>query len=228
MSRGSPKRAVSEPCERREEILDVATRQFADRGFAGADTQLLADELGVGKGTIYRYFESKRALFLAAVDRAMRQLHERIEESTRGAEDPLTMLDLAFRAYLDFFDEHPELVELLIQERASFKDRARPTYFVHRERTVERWRERYRDLIARGRLREMPVERISDVIAAMLYGAMFLNYFGGRTESFAATADDLLDVLLFGILSDPERAAAGAVGPGLGPESDLEGPDPRR
>lgn len=203
----------------------MATRQFADRGFAGADTQLLADELGVGKGTIYRYFESKRALFLAAVDRSMRQLHERIEAATQGAEDPLAKLDQAFRTYLDFFAEHPEDVELLIQERASFKDRARPTYFVHREQTVARWRERYRELIARGRLRSMPVERISDVIAAMLYGAMFLNYFGGRTESFAATAEDLLDVLFFGILSDPERAtrraaaasdAAGSGAPGCG------------
>ena len=45
---------------RTEQILDAAARLFAKHGFADADTQLLADELGVGKGTIYRYFPSKK------------------------------------------------------------------------------------------------------------------------------------------------------------------------
>ena len=56
---------------RREEILDAAARLFARHGYPETDTQLLADELGVGKGTLYRYFASKEELFFAAVDRAM-------------------------------------------------------------------------------------------------------------------------------------------------------------
>src|SRR5213082_375345 len=59
---------------RREEILDAATELFAEHGFSDAVTQLLADKLGVGKGTIYRHFPSKRALFLAAADRVMRKM----------------------------------------------------------------------------------------------------------------------------------------------------------
>lgn len=198
-----------EPSDRREEILDAATRLFAELGFSDAVTQLLADRLGVGKGTIYRYFPSKKELFLAAADRAMRQLHERMDSSIQGVDDSLDRIALAVTAYLDFFAEHPEDVELLIQERARFKDRAKPTYFEYREKSVQRWRERYRSLIAQGRIREMPVERISDVIAAATYGAMFLNYFGGRSESFAAQAEDILDVIFFGILSESERRHRG-------------------
>src|SRR5437867_4688042 len=59
---------------RQEEILEAAARLFAQHGYADTDTQLLADELGVGKGTLYRYFASKQDLFLAAVDRVMREL----------------------------------------------------------------------------------------------------------------------------------------------------------
>ena len=61
---------------RREEILDAAVKLFARHGFTETDTQILANKLQVGKGTLYRYFPSKEELFLAAVDRVMRQLQQ--------------------------------------------------------------------------------------------------------------------------------------------------------
>jgi hypothetical protein len=94
-----------------------------------------------------------------------------------------------------------------MQERAQFKDREKPTYLVHRERNVERWRDRYRSLIADGRVRPIPVERITDVLTATLYGAMFLSYVSGKSEAFALSAEDILDVFQLGILSEPERRA---------------------
>ena len=82
-----PDRELAE--RRREEILDAAARLFAEHGYSETDTQVLADELGVGKGTLYRYFPSKRELFLAAADRVMRQLREHIDDSLDGVDDPL-------------------------------------------------------------------------------------------------------------------------------------------
>jgi AcrR family transcriptional regulator len=192
---------------REEEILDAAARLFAERGFAAANTQLLADSLGVGKGTIYRYFPTKRELFLAAVDRGMRRLRACVDASMEGIEEPLDRIAAATRAYLEFFAGYPEFVELLIQERAYFKDRKKPTYFVHREANAQRWRELIRNLIAQGRVRDMPVERITEVVGDLLYGTMFTNYFTGRSRSPHKQAQDLLDVAFFGVLSESERKA---------------------
>src|SRR6266550_3584123 len=157
-----PGRACDETLRsnRCEQILEAAAKLFAEHGYADGDTQLLAEKLGVGKGTIYRYFPSKRELFLAAADRVMRMMRERIDDAIQGIDDPLERIAVAIRAYLGFFAEHPEFVELLMQERAQFKDRKKPTYFLHREANVERWRALYRSLIAEGRVRDMPVERI--------------------------------------------------------------------
>ncbi|MBY0525508.1 MAG: TetR/AcrR family transcriptional regulator [Gemmataceae bacterium] len=190
---------------RREEILEAAAKLFARHGFEGCDTQLLADELGVGKGTLYRYFPSKRELFLAAADRAMRLLRQQIDTSIADVVDPLERIAVAIRAYLAFFNDHPEFVELLMQERAQFKDRKKPTYFEHREANLERWRVMYRGLIADGRIRDMPVERITDVLGALVYGAMFTNYFTGPRQAPEAQAREILDVVFRGILSDTER-----------------------
>lgn len=208
MNRSVPKkipRQVPVEDERREEILSAATRLFAEQGYADACTQSVVDELGVGKGTLYRHFPSKRDLFLAAVDRAMVHLHEHVECATRGVTDGLEVVRVGIRAYLDFFRSHPEFVELIVQERAQFNDRESPTYLEHRTRNVKRWRDLHRQLIGKGRVREMPPERITDVIAAVLYGAMFLNDAGGRSGAFAIDADDIVDVLFRGILSDSER-----------------------
>src|SRR5438093_10754050 len=72
-----------------EEILETAAKLFAKHGYSQTDTQVLADKLQVGKGTLYRYFPSKRHLFLAAVDRVVRKLVDEVDASMAGIDDPL-------------------------------------------------------------------------------------------------------------------------------------------
>src|SRR5262245_40945181 len=80
--------AMTSRCEqRREEILGQAIPLFARVGYAELDLQVLADALGIGKGTLYRHFGSKEKLFLAAADRVMRDLNAYVEASVREVED---------------------------------------------------------------------------------------------------------------------------------------------
>lgn len=204
---GDPRRATDSDrrAQREEQILEAAMQLFAEHGYSDTDTQLLADKLQVGKGTLYRYFRSKRELFLAAADRVMRLMRESIEERIEGIDEPFERVGLAIRAFLSFFAEHPEYVELLMQERAQFKDRKKPTYFVHRETNIKRWQALYRSLIEVGRIRNIPVERITDVVGALLYGTMFTNYFLGERPCVEKQARDILDIVFHGILSESER-----------------------
>ena len=204
--RGRP-RDADRTAQRREEILSAATRLFARHGFPRTDVQLVADELGLGKGTIYRYFPSKRDLFLAAVDRGMRRLTDRIDQAVAACPEPLERMRVGIRTYLAFFFENPDLVELFIQERAEFRDRETPTYFLHRERNVKRWRDEMQAMIEAGRIRSVPVDRITQVIGDLLYGTMFTNYFVRRQIPVERQAADIFDIAFRGILSDDERKA---------------------
>ena len=190
---------------RRNEILDVAVGLFASRGFAATDVQDIADQVGVGKGTVYRYFGSKKALFLAAADRGMHRLSEAVHSHANQAKEPLGRLSAAVHSYLAYFDEHPDLVELLIQERAVFKDRRQPTYFQHRDENLAPWRKLFRELIREGRVRDIPVSRITDIISDLLYGTIFTNHFANRRKRLGTQAKDVLDVLFNGILTEGER-----------------------
>ena len=123
-------------------------------------------------------------------------------------EDPLERITAGVHEFLEFFGEYPQFVELLIQERALFRDRTRPTFIEHREMYVERWQAFYRDLIEQGRVRNVPVERITDVLGSLLYGTIFMNYFSGQAKSVADQANDIIDVVFRGILSPKEPCRA--------------------
>jgi len=191
---------------RTDEILDTAATIFAQQGYHDTEMQLIADALEVGKGTIYRYFPSKEDLFLNAVSRGMDRLREAVTSAYEPVADSLERLTVAIHAYLTFFRNHPQYVELLIQERAQFRDREKHTYFEHREKNIGEWRQMFADLIAAGRLRDVPVPRILDAVSDLVYGTMFTNYFAGRHKPLEAQARDLVDVLFYGILSDRERS----------------------
>ncbi len=191
---------------RRAEILEAAARMFADRGYRQTDLQVLADQIGIGKGTIYRYFPTKEELFLAAADHGIQLLHCAMAE-TGQEQEPLERVAGAISCYLAFFDQHPEFIELLVQERAEFKDRQKPTYFAHKHEQLEPWQNLLRRLINEGRARRVPVERAIEVVSDLLYGTIFTNYFAGRTKTLEVQAKDILDLILFGLLSESERGA---------------------
>ncbi len=197
---------------RKEEILDRATRVFAERGYPKTDVQLVADASEVGKGTVYRYFPTKRSLFLAAVDRGICRLRDAMHAGADRVSEPMEKIRNGVRAYLAFFDANPELIELLIQERAEFKDRKTPTYFVHQGAGSEPWKRLLRELIADGRVRAIPPEQITGVVGDLLYGTIFTNYFSGRRRSFEQQASDILDLIFHGILTEKERARTGRSG----------------
>ncbi|MFO0906518.1 MAG: TetR/AcrR family transcriptional regulator [Pirellulales bacterium] len=197
-------RDASLSARRQAEILDAATRLFANQGYAKTDVQLVADQLRIGKGTVYRYFPSKESLFLAAVDHGMRRLKEHVDAAARRVDEPLDMVQEGVRAYLAFFARHPEVVELLIQERAYFRERTTPTYWVHRQANVGPWQELFRGLIRAGVIRKVPVDRITDVLSDLLYGTMFTNYFSGQRQPPQRQAAAILDIVFHGLLVPSE------------------------
>jgi AcrR family transcriptional regulator len=204
-SRGRP-RDEALHCRRRGEILDKAADLFARHGYPNTDLEFIAGPLKISKGTIYRYFESKEQLFLAAVAWGLDRLEEHMDRAVKHIEDPLEMIAAAVRAYLEIFQSHPQLVELLIQERAEFRGRKKSVYFERGDAKRGPWRQRIEGLMAAGRVRNVPVDRVLDVIGDLMYGTMFTNHMMGRNKPYAQQAQDILDVVLNGILTDEEKS----------------------
>src|SRR5712692_9279359 len=75
--------------ERREEILDAALEEFAERGYHGASTEDIARRAGISQPYVFRLFGTKRELFKAVEVRCFRQtleIFQRAAEGLRGEE----------------------------------------------------------------------------------------------------------------------------------------------
>lgn len=200
--------------QRRREILEAATSVFARVGFAATDVQEIASVAGVGKGTVYRYFPSKEELFLATVDLGMQRLTATVDLATAGQSEPLARIAAAIEAYLAYFDQHPEMIELFIQERAHFRHRQQAIYFVHRAANLGPWRALLLDLVRDGLVRDLPVDSLLDVISDLLYGAIFTQHISGREASLASQGETMLQVIWHGILAArPAEPGSGSRGP---------------
>ncbi|QBF33653.1 TetR/AcrR family transcriptional regulator [Thalassococcus sp. S3] len=77
--------------KRRQEIVNIATQAFLDKGFAGTSMTQLAKACGMQKASLYHHFDGKEALFIACVTdgygRALKDLTELRDDESLSSED---------------------------------------------------------------------------------------------------------------------------------------------
>jgi AcrR family transcriptional regulator len=84
--------------QRREAVLAAAVTDFAARGLAGTSTEDVARRAGISQPYLFRLFPTKKALFLALVDRCFRQVAAAFEAAAadRVGEDALGAMGDAY------------------------------------------------------------------------------------------------------------------------------------
>ena len=70
--------------ERREAVLDAATREFARKGLHGASTDAIARAAGISQPYLFRLFGTKKELYLATSARRMEETYQAFERASRG------------------------------------------------------------------------------------------------------------------------------------------------
>jgi AcrR family transcriptional regulator len=109
-----PARERQRDAERtRREILDVATREFAANGFAGARVDEIADRTRTTKRMLYYYFGSKEQLFVAVLERAYAEI--RAAEQTIDVDhlEPATAIRRLAELTFDHHESHPDFIRLV-------------------------------------------------------------------------------------------------------------------
>lgn len=206
---GRPRRVHKPPEVRRREILDAAARVFSECGYRQTDMQEVADRAAVGKGTVYRHFPTKQVLFMAALEQNLDRLSCFVEQAReQHAGDPAQALRATVRAYLDFFDQHPETVELFVQERAELRTGDKPLYFVRSEGYRTEWQAWFASLIEQltgGRgIPTMTPQQAMEMLGFMLYGAVMTTRLEGGTTRPSDHAEPIINTFLHGVLHEPD------------------------
>lgn len=124
-SHKSPRRSVGSPKRRITEIIEAAARVFEQRGYHGATTQDIAEELGIRQATLYYYFPSKEVALERVCRLGVEDYVERAEEIAARKATATDKLKALIENHLAPLSEHPAYVRVFLRERRHLPDDAR-------------------------------------------------------------------------------------------------------
>lgn len=209
MSRPMRMPRVAPDVDKRQLILDAATRVFAERGFFAAQVADIARRAGIAAGTVYLYFRSKDEILISLFERTMQDAIRDGQTALASIADPATRLRHIARLHLDRLGRDRDLaVVFQVELRQSTKFMARLS--ATRLRT---YLGIIRDTIAQGQaegaFRQGPPPTLT---AKMFFGAldeMATNWIlSDRKYELVADADAVVDVFLHGLAGPPPGTPA--------------------
>src|SRR6478609_11518220 len=105
---------TNDPERVRRNIVDVATREFAERGYSGARVDEIAAKTATSKRMIYYYFRDKEGLYIAVLEEA----YARIRQIERGLNleglAPADALRRLAEFTFDYQNANPDFVRIVM------------------------------------------------------------------------------------------------------------------
>lgn len=191
------------PEEKKKVIFEAARQVILHRGFDGAKMEEIAARAGVGKGTLYNFFDSKEALFLSLVIESLADFRDLIDAQMDPIEDPWEQIAGAWRILM--LQVFPDLIQQwnFNYQLWGFITRDAEA----RDRLFARWREMYRereahitqsiiDGQASGHFRsDVDARSLALILLSIFDGLLHRTMFDAERIDPEATLRGLLDMI---------------------------------
>ncbi|NBB72290.1 MAG: TetR family transcriptional regulator [Bacteroidetes bacterium] len=217
-------RRERERLRRRQAMLRAAQSVFAEKGFARATLDEIAERAEFGKGTLYNYFEGgKEDLLFAVFDDLYDDVHVMLREAIAEPAPRQHPLRERFRTLVveafSFFLEREDLFMVLMKEsyRLGFSENPEHAAYFQRqqERMVTALAPALEAAMERGEIQDLPAKGVAHMILENINGMLVHRAMMDRHEECAESilhdpehAADFLTTILFDGLVHPSSAAA--------------------
>src|SRR3954451_7975812 len=185
---------------RREELMRVAARLFAEQGYQGTSLADLAEELGIQKPSLYHHIASKEDLLWEVAVEGARAFHEALDAVPAGA-PAAERIRLALRAHLAVVAGQLDVAPVFVREWRYLEGERHELFLAERRRYEERIRELFRAELEESQLRTDP-----DVPTAALLFLSAANW--AYTWLRPCSDTDALSDRLYGALLEGMRGYA--------------------
>ena len=101
--------------ERREQLIGIARRAFAERGFDGVSVEEIAARAAVSKPVVYEHFGGKEGLYAVVVDREVQELLGTMREALTATSQRM-LLEQATYALLDYVEGSSDGFRILVRD----------------------------------------------------------------------------------------------------------------
>jgi TetR/AcrR family fatty acid metabolism transcriptional regulator len=179
----------------REAILGAAERVFTQRDYHEVQMDDVATACGVGKGTLYRYFPSKRDLYLAVTFDGLARLRDEIALAVASSDSAARKIEQIVRRTLGFFWDRRGFFALIHRHELK-PDADVREWFARRTGLTRLVEDVVREAIAAGDLR--PVD--PRIAAELLFGMMrAVNRYRTRHDALEPLAESVVDTFMRGV-----------------------------
>ncbi|MGC4068140.1 MAG: TetR/AcrR family transcriptional regulator [Polyangiaceae bacterium] len=180
----------------REAILDAAERVFLTDGFQSAKMVDVAEATGVSVGTLYNYYDSKEAVFMALVERHRTRYFDMLCASF-ATEDPIQQLRELVGRSLDFVEKNGALFAIYLRSTTPILDGAmRCTPAINPAEDNDRYLTLLGQLLTRGieagKLRnDIPIDELVWTLHSLMHAAV-LEWVGSTERRSLVTRGQFL------------------------------------
>lgn len=204
-------RRIPEPQEKRRRkhrdarsrILQAALAEFSEKGYHASTIDSIADRAGIAKGTVYRYFKTKEALFLALKEDTMTEFVELARQDLSREEDILVIIERVIRMYLAFFENNSAFFKVIIQEHKEFGTEFSEKFINELILALPGLKRRCWKASRSGRLKQMNYFTVFYGIIGFLNGVIQKWLHDGGEGSLVEEVDTVIEVLFYGFVVQP-------------------------
>jgi AcrR family transcriptional regulator len=196
----TPSKRPGSPQRRRAEVLETAARMFAEKGYEATTSQDIGNELGMLRGSIYYYFESKEMLLFELIEQVWVGALAYLEEILASDADPVMKLDQLIRRHILYLADNTVDASLFLHETRSLSPEHRKVVAAQELRYQRAVTQLVKDGQRQGLIRRDldPKLVMFQVLGAVNW--IYRWYQKGKRVSAARVADQFARSLLEGLL----------------------------
>ncbi len=185
--------------ETRLAIIRCAAAIFSEREFHEVLTDDIAQRLGIGKGTIYRYFGSKEELYLAAIGDGLTGLHAAVTTVLQQDAPLDTTVEAVVRTMVTYFWRRRDFFVLLHRLEPKLKARERADWRQHRDEVVGMIRRVIERAATRGEITRINARLAVEVLFGMIRGVCVYRAESDRPDDLSRL---VTAIFLRGVVGD--------------------------
>jgi AcrR family transcriptional regulator len=195
--------------ERKQEVIDVAAGVFHEKGYGSSSIQDIADGVGILKGSLYYYIDSKEDLLYEILRGVHEEALARIDEAVAKETATLAKLRAFVVALFTFHAENLIRIGVFFSDFRSLNHDRQGAIILERDR----YDQLLRALIRQGQAEKVICPDLDPKVTALAILGM-VNwihqwYRPGGGRSARAIAEDYADFAVAGVVCTPETHVAG-------------------
>jgi TetR/AcrR family fatty acid metabolism transcriptional regulator len=190
---------ISGPKDKRTLILEAAVAVFSHRGFHEAKVEEIAAQAGVGKGTVYEYFSSKRELFQEMIQTGLNFYSQhiyRMDTEEGGLREKIKRI---FRLHLHFTLKYRNLAKIAFGDHTSVNDEMRLWLISLREEKVQVLSQTLSEGMQLGVVRAIDPKLTANILIGIMGGLCYPIVFGDEEVDVEGAAEMAVEMVFKGI-----------------------------